>query len=86
MPAGVSWSQYLRFGSAALLSMLAGSQTVHYFYRPLDDLEDLVEQYYRDHPEIQRPESGPDKLSPPDPFMEALELNIKKKLEERKKL
>lgn len=44
MPAGVSWSEYLRFATAALLSMFAGSQTVHMYYRPLDDLEVLVEE------------------------------------------
>ena len=78
MPAGVTWGQYLRLGTAALLSMMAGAQTVHHLYRPLDDLDDLVEQYYRDHPEVQRP--SPDK---PDPFLETLELNVKKKLESK---
>ena len=36
MPAGVSWNQYLRFVTASLLTMFAGAQTVHIFYRPLD--------------------------------------------------
>ncbi|XP_012268841.2 protein brawnin [Athalia rosae] len=44
MPAGVSWPRYLSFFTAAMLSMFAGSQTVHYYYKPLDDLNDLIEQ------------------------------------------
>lgn len=42
MPAGVTWGRYLRFACAAYITMMAGSQTVHYYYRPLDDLQDLV--------------------------------------------
>lgn len=44
MPAGVSWSQYLRFTAAALLAMMAGAQVVHIYYRPLDDLDAVVEK------------------------------------------
>ncbi|XP_065349894.1 ubiquinol-cytochrome c reductase complex assembly factor 6 [Cloeon dipterum] len=44
MPAGVPMGQYLRFSAAALLTMLAGSQTVHYLYRPLQDLDKLVQE------------------------------------------
>lgn len=44
MPAGVSWPRYLTFLTAAMLSMFAGSQTVHYYYRPLDDLNELIEK------------------------------------------
>ena len=36
MPAGVSWGTYLRFATVAMLTMMAGSQTVHMIYRPLD--------------------------------------------------
>ena len=43
MPAGVSWKRYLTFGAAAMFSMFLGSQTVHYIYRPLDDLPELIE-------------------------------------------
>lgn len=43
MPAGVSWGAYLKFFSAAMVSMMAGSQLVHIYYRPLDDLEELIE-------------------------------------------
>ena len=42
MPGGVTWPQYLRVVAAAMLSMMAGAQTVHSIYRPLDDLDDLV--------------------------------------------
>lgn len=44
MPAGVSWPTYLKFFTAAMLSMMAGAQTVHLIYRPLDDLEEYVEE------------------------------------------
>lgn len=43
MPAGVSWGKYLKFTTCAFLSMLAGSQVVHVYYRPLDDLDKYVE-------------------------------------------
>ncbi|XP_046625963.1 uncharacterized protein LOC124307854 [Neodiprion virginianus] len=46
MPAGVSWTRYLTYTGVAMLTMLAGSQTVHHFYRPLDDLDMLIEQEY----------------------------------------
>ncbi|CAI9744248.1 Hypothetical predicted protein [Octopus vulgaris] len=42
MPAGVSWFSYLKHATVAMLFMMAGAQTVHLVYRPLDDLEDLV--------------------------------------------
>lgn len=44
MPAGVSWGKYLTFSTAALFTMFAGAQTVHVFYRPLDDLEKYVQK------------------------------------------
>ena len=45
MPAGVSWATYLKFTIAAGLSMVAGAQTVHTFYRPLDHLEEFIEDF-----------------------------------------
>ena len=42
MPGGVGMGEYTRFMAAAMLSMFLGSQTVHFFYRPLDDLDDYV--------------------------------------------
>jgi len=74
MPAGVSWGVYLRTGFAAMLSMMAGAQCVHMVYRPMDDLPELIDEYYKSHPDVKRPD--PDE---PDPFTEAIELNIKKK-------
>nr|XP_036222093.1 protein brawnin [Bactrocera oleae] len=44
MPAGVSWGQYMKFLSAAMLSMMAGSQLVHMYYKPLDDLNTYIER------------------------------------------
>ena len=44
MPAGVSWPTYLKFATAAGLSMVAGAQTVHALYKPLDDLEIVIKQ------------------------------------------
>lgn len=47
MPAGVSWSTYLKFTAAALLSMFAGSQVVHVYYKPLNDLDKYIEEEMR---------------------------------------
>ena len=44
MPAGVSWGQYLKFATAAMISMLAGSQIVHNFYNPLRDLDYYIQR------------------------------------------
>ena len=44
MPAGTSWKRYLSFGVAAMFSMALGAQTVHVFYRPLDDVPFLIEE------------------------------------------
>lgn len=43
MPAGVSWSKYMKFMASALLAMMAGSQAVHMYYKPLDDLPTYIE-------------------------------------------
>ena len=40
----------------------------------MDDLPELIDEYYESHPDVKRPD--PDE---PDPFTEAIELNIKKK-------
>ena len=42
MPAGVGWFQYSMFFAAAMASMLAGSQFVHVMYKPLENMETLV--------------------------------------------
>ncbi|XP_005206535.1 ubiquinol-cytochrome c reductase complex assembly factor 6 isoform X1 [Bos taurus] len=34
MPAGVSWSSYLKMFAASLLAMCAGAEVVHRYYRP----------------------------------------------------
>ena len=44
MPAGVGWPQYLKFCSAAMVTMFAGSQCVHLIYRPLDDMDVQVKK------------------------------------------
>lgn len=44
MPAGVSWPTYLKFTTLAILSMFAGSHTVHLYYRPLEDLREYVKR------------------------------------------
>ncbi|KAK4294118.1 hypothetical protein Pmani_033228 [Petrolisthes manimaculis] len=44
MPAGVTWSHYLRFSCAAFLSMVAGSQLVHICYNPLEDINTMIEK------------------------------------------
>ncbi|XP_038111889.1 protein BRAWNIN [Culex quinquefasciatus] len=44
MPAGVSMKEYLKFTSAAMLAMFAGSQLVHRYYNPLKDLNYYVDR------------------------------------------
>lgn len=44
MPVGVTWSQYLKFFGAAMLSMVAGSQVVHIYYKPLKDMDVYIEK------------------------------------------
>lgn len=44
MPAGVNWPTYLKFFTAAMLTMMAGSQSVHIIYQPLQGMDDLVQQ------------------------------------------
>lgn len=44
MPAGVSWPQYLKFFTCAMLSMMAGAQVVHIYYNPLKDIDDYVKK------------------------------------------
>jgi len=45
MPAGVGWTTYIKYSLAAGLSMIAGAQTVHQLYRPLEDLEEWVKRF-----------------------------------------
>lgn len=44
MPAGVSMKEYLKFTTAAMLAMFAGSQLVHRYYNPLKDLNYYVDK------------------------------------------
>lgn len=44
MPAGVSWGQYMKFLGSAMLAMMAGSQAVHMYFKPLDDLPVYIEK------------------------------------------
>lgn len=44
MPAGVPWPTYFKFVAAASLSMFFGAQIVHNIYKPLEDLDDLVQK------------------------------------------
>ncbi|XP_063979245.1 ubiquinol-cytochrome-c reductase complex assembly factor 6 [Diachasmimorpha longicaudata] len=53
MPSGVPWGPYLRFFTAAMLTAFAGAQTVHLYYRPLDDLEKLVDEEVKKRKEAQ---------------------------------
>lgn len=43
LPPGVTLGQYLRFATAALVSMFLGSQVVHNYYKPLKDLDKYLE-------------------------------------------
>lgn len=59
MPAGVSWSQYIKFSAAAFLSMMAGSQTVHYYYNPLKDLDMYIEKELQIRSDVSSSENKP---------------------------
>lgn len=51
MPAGLSYGAYFKIVAVSVISMAAGSQVVHEYYKPLTDLEEYVER------EIQRRKS-----------------------------
>ncbi|XP_028031894.1 uncharacterized protein C12orf73 homolog [Bombyx mandarina] len=51
MPAGVTWGQYISFSIAAMLSMLAGSQVVHLYYKPLQDLNEYINRELKNLPD-----------------------------------
>lgn len=44
MPYGVSWTRFISFASVATMFAMAGAQTIHVIYKPLDDLEELIEE------------------------------------------
>lgn len=47
------------FCVSAMLTMLMGAQCVHIIYRPLDDLEDLVEEKLKERrKELQKKQSS----------------------------
>ncbi|XP_055376386.1 ubiquinol-cytochrome-c reductase complex assembly factor 6 [Condylostylus longicornis] len=52
MPAGVSWGEYLKFLSCALVTMFAGSQAVHLYYKPLKDLNAYIREELKKDPSI----------------------------------
>lgn len=43
LPPGVTVGQYIRFTGTALLTMFLGSQMVHSYYKPLQDMEKYIE-------------------------------------------
>ncbi|XP_068977444.1 ubiquinol-cytochrome c reductase complex assembly factor 6 [Bombus flavifrons] len=47
MPYGISWPRFISFISLAFLTTASGSQAVHLIYRPLDDLDDLIEEAFQ---------------------------------------
>lgn len=46
--------EYIRFVCAAMFSMFLGSQCVHNYYKPLQDLDKFVEEEVKNLPEDQR--------------------------------
>ncbi|XP_071866385.1 ubiquinol-cytochrome c reductase complex assembly factor 6 sloth 2 [Bombus fervidus] len=47
MPYGISWTRFISLVSLAVLMTASGSQAVHLIYRPLDDLDDLIEEAFQ---------------------------------------
>lgn len=44
MSGSVPFRIYVKYSLMTLVSMMLGSQIVHNYYRPLDDLEDYVDK------------------------------------------
>lgn len=44
MPYGQSWPRFLTFSCTALISTFAGSQIVHEYYKPLADMDILIQK------------------------------------------
>lgn len=40
----LTWSELIKLGTLSLIMMFAGSHVVHSYYKPLDDLDELVEK------------------------------------------
>lgn len=47
MPYGISWTRYICLVTSAFFATATGSQVVHLIYRPLDDLDDLIEEAFQ---------------------------------------
>ncbi|XP_012281523.1 uncharacterized protein C12orf73 homolog [Orussus abietinus] len=47
MPAGVSFSRYIRFVVTSMVTMLAGAQIVHTYYKPLEHLDKEIEEEFQ---------------------------------------
>ncbi|XP_076759837.1 ubiquinol-cytochrome c reductase complex assembly factor 6 sloth 2 [Xylocopa sonorina] len=47
MPYGMSFTRFVGFFIASFIAVAAGSQCVHQIYRPLDDLDDLIEEAFK---------------------------------------
>ena len=54
LPPGVSLGQYIKFTSAAMLSMFLGAQFVHSFYKPLSDMDKYIEKELQSLPDDER--------------------------------
>ncbi|XP_065221349.1 uncharacterized protein sloth2 [Planococcus citri] len=44
MPFGVTWPQYLKFWAVSITGCVCGSQFVHSIYKPLDNIDKLIEE------------------------------------------
>jgi len=55
---GFLWGPYVRFGIAAIFSMFFGAETVHMYYKPLADLDLVVEEYRKEKFEEQAEEEA----------------------------
>jgi len=54
MPFGISWGRYLAGMAGAMISMLAGAQTVHMIYKPMQNLIDKKAEFHKKRLEILR--------------------------------
>ncbi|XP_026221605.1 uncharacterized protein C12orf73 homolog [Anabas testudineus] len=53
MPAGVSWSRYLRMLGASMFAMFAGAQVVHQYYLPDLSIPEIPPKPGELHTELQ---------------------------------
>ena len=58
MPAGMTWPKYIRLLGSSLFFMFLGAQFVHNQYKPLEGLDEFIENYKEN---VKKDSGGPSK-------------------------